>query len=199
MKYKKREHEIPFRTFQPGKRAYLFRFSNGTNRRHVFHLLPNRDFRKLWLNGKRRPKFFISLIYKCFKASAKNSTNRTIMIITTSSPPRFMSVRWIRLISGNTDSGIRKIFGRGIRNHGKFGLWNPESWVLESEIQLEESRIPLTIGTQNTESKSHWQRSGIQELVSGIQAVESGIQIPLLGGNGLRSISNMWSSKIMPS
>ena len=49
-------------------------------------------------NGKRRPKFFISLIYKCFKASAKNSTNRTIMIITTSSPSRFMSVRWIRLI-----------------------------------------------------------------------------------------------------
>ena len=98
MKYKKREHEIPFRTFQPGKRAYLFRFSNGTNRRHVFHFLPNRDFRKLWLNGKRRPKFFISLIYKCFKASAKNSTNRTIMIITTSSPSRFMSVRWIRLI-----------------------------------------------------------------------------------------------------
>ena len=73
-------------------------FPMGQNRRHVFHLLPNRDFRKLWLNGKRRPKFFISLIYKCFKASAKNSTNRTIMIITTSSPSRFMSVRWIRLI-----------------------------------------------------------------------------------------------------
>jgi len=26
MKYKKREHEIPFRKFQSGKRAYLVRF-----------------------------------------------------------------------------------------------------------------------------------------------------------------------------
>ena len=32
--------------------------------------------------------------------------------------------------------------------HG-LGLWNPESWVLESGIQLKESGIPLTIGIQN--------------------------------------------------
>ena len=48
------------RKFQPGKRDHLFRFStffwefsSGTNRRNVFHLLPNRKFRKFWLNGKR--------------------------------------------------------------------------------------------------------------------------------------------------
>ena len=29
------------------------------------------------------------------------------------------------------------------------GMWNPESWALESGIQLKESRIPLTIGIQN--------------------------------------------------
>ena len=37
----------------------------------------------------------------------------------------------------------------GFRNPGKFYLWNPESWVLESEIQLKESGIPLTIGILN--------------------------------------------------
>ena len=56
------EREFPFGTFQPGQRAYLFRFSfffqefsTGTNRRNVFHLPPNRNFRKFWLNGKRPP------------------------------------------------------------------------------------------------------------------------------------------------
>ena len=32
------------------------RFSSGTNRQNVFHLPPNRKFRKFWLNGKR-PRF----------------------------------------------------------------------------------------------------------------------------------------------
>ena len=42
--------------------------------------------------------------------------------------------------------------GIQIRNPGNFGLWNLESWALESEIQLKESRIqiPLTnTGIQN--------------------------------------------------
>ena len=54
------EHEIPFGKFQPGKRVHLFRFStfsgnfpSETNRRNVFHFLPNRNFRKVWLNEKR--------------------------------------------------------------------------------------------------------------------------------------------------
>ena len=34
-------------------RAHLFGFSSGTNRRNVFHLSPNRKFRKFWLNGNR--------------------------------------------------------------------------------------------------------------------------------------------------
>ena len=46
---------------------------------------------------------------------------------------------------GNLDSGIWEIFVCGIRNTGKFGMWHPESWVLESRIQHKESRIPLTI------------------------------------------------------
>ena len=28
-------------------------------------------------------------------------------------------------------------------------MWNPESWALESGVQLKESRMPLTIRTEN--------------------------------------------------
>ena len=53
----------------------------------------------------------------------------------------------------NPDSGlIREIFACKIRNPGKLCLWNPESRVLESGIQLKESRIPLTIGNKNPSS-----------------------------------------------
>ena len=38
------------------------------------------------------------------------------------------------------------------RNPEKFCLWNPESWALESGIQLRESGIPLTIEIQNPSS-----------------------------------------------
>ena len=41
---------------------------------------------------------------------------------------------------------------KGIRKLGKVRLWNPESPVLESGIQLKESRIPLMIETQNPSS-----------------------------------------------
>ena len=38
-----------------------------------------------------------------------------------------------------------------------FSLWNPESWVLESGIQLKESGIPLRIGIQNPcSTKKDW-------------------------------------------
>ena len=40
---------------------------------------------------------------------------------------------------------------------GKFCLWNPESWVLQSGIQLKESGLPLTIGIQNrSSSDKYW-------------------------------------------
>ena len=55
---------------------------------------------------------------------------------------------------GNSDSGIREVFVCGNLESGKFKLWNPESWALDSRIQPMESRIPLTMesGIQNPSS-----------------------------------------------
>ena len=51
------------------------------------------------------------------------------------------------------------------QNTGKICSWYPESWTLESEIQLKESGIPLTIGIRN--------ESGIQYVKSlGLPYVE---------------------------
>ena len=44
----------------------------------------------------------------------------------------------------------------GLRSPGKFCLWNPESWVLDSGIQLKESGIPLKIGIQNSSSRDKY-------------------------------------------
>ena len=41
------------------------------------------------------------------------------------------------------------LFAQYFRNLGNFCLWNPESWALESGIQLKESRIPLKVGIRN--------------------------------------------------
>ena len=48
------------------------------------------------------------------------------------------------------ESRIRENFAceAGIRE--KVYLWNPESWDLESEIQLKETGIPVTIGIHNS-------------------------------------------------
>ena len=43
-------------------------------------------------------------------------------------------------------------FACGIRNQGKVCMWNPESWALESVIQLKESGILFAIGIQNPSS-----------------------------------------------
>ena len=61
---------------------------------------------------------------------------------------------------------------------GKFWLWNPESWALESGIQLKESGILLTIVIQNPRStcSTDMTKTGIQYLESRIQGVESRIQ-----------------------
>ena len=61
------------------------------------------------------------------------------------------------------------------RNPRNFCLWNPESWALESGIQLKESGIPLTIGIQNPSSTA-LTKTRIQYLESGIHGVESRIQ-----------------------
>ena len=45
--------------------------------------------------------------------------------------------------------GIRERFTCGILDLRNICLCNPESWPLESGIQLQESGIPLTIGIQN--------------------------------------------------
>ena len=50
------------------------------------------------------------------------------------------------------ESGIRENFACRIRNPGKLCIWNLESWVLESGIQLKESGIPLTIGIKDLSS-----------------------------------------------
>ena len=73
------------------------------------------------------------------------------------------------------ESGFRNRpnFACGIRNRKNFCLWNAGFWVLQSRIQLKESRIlvPLT-------------KTGIQYLESGIHGVESSPRrhwIPLRG------------------
>ena len=70
---------------------------------------------------------------------------------------------------------------KGIRNLRKFCLWNAESLVLESGIQLKESRIPLMIGTQNpSSSDKDW------NLVPGIWNPQCEIQNPRLSWIPLR-------------
>ena len=73
-----------------------------------------------------------------------------------------------------------------ILNLGNHCLWNPESWALESGIQLKESRIPLTISYDwNPESTKSTDKA--QNPVPGIRihSVESRIQeylgLPYIG------------------
>ena len=70
-------------------------------------------------------------------------------------------------------------------NPAKFCLWNPESWGLESGIQLKESGILLTIGIQNPSSTDKYGNP-----VPGIRNPQRLLQnprqpwIPLHGVNG---------------
>ena len=54
-----------------------------------------------------------------------------------------------RVLKGIRIPESEKILTCRIRNSGKFCSWNPESWALESRIQLKGSGILLTIGIQN--------------------------------------------------
>ena len=63
-------------------------------------------------------------------------------------------------------------------------MWNPESWVLESGIQLKESRIPPTIEFRNPNSTDKEYR--IQYLESRIYGEESRILNSLTWGNASR-------------
>ena len=66
----------------------------------------------------------------------------------------------------------------GIGNPGNFCLWIQESRVLESEIQLKDIGIPLTVGIRNPRSTNT--ESRIQDLKSGIPSMGSRIQGCLL-------------------
>ena len=50
--------------------------------------------------------------------------------------------------------GVRECSSCGIRNPGKYCYWNPKCWALESEIQVKESGVPVTIGIQNPRLES---------------------------------------------
>ena len=66
------------------------------------------------------------------------------------------------------------VWNSWLRNPGNLCLWNPESWALESGIQLKESGIPLTIEIRNQSSTD--KESGIQYFESEMHGVESRIQ-----------------------
>ena len=87
----------------------------------------------------------------------------------------------------------------GFPNPGKFCLWNPESWGLESGIQLKESGILPTIGIQNPSSTDKYGNP-----VSGIRNPQRGFQNPRLpwiplhevNDNSIRSKEKLYSSYI---
>ena len=56
---------------------------------------------------------------------------------------RWKNFRWCRQFSCTLISP--HVWESGFRNQGNFCMWNPESWALESGIQLKESIISLTI------------------------------------------------------
>ena len=68
---------------------------------------------------------------------------------------------------------IREIFACGIQTPGKFCLWNPDSWALESEILLKESGIPLMIGIRNLSSTDQKLESGTWNPQSTVRNRES--------------------------
>ena len=74
-----------------------------------------------------------------------------------SSPSRESDIRLLSYFFNMSphvrDFGIRDIFACGIRNPRGFEFGIPESWALESGIQLKESGILLTTGVQNPSSK----------------------------------------------
>ena len=74
----------------------------------------------------------------------------------------------------NPDSSIWEIIACEIQNPGNSCLCNPESWALQSGLQLKEYRIPVIIGIRNPSSID--KETGFQELESGIHCVESRIQ-----------------------
>lgn len=65
--------------------------------------------------------------------------------------------------------------GFRILESGKFHLWNPEAWDLDSGMQLKEPEILLTIGTLNPNSTE--KESRIQNLEFGIHGVITRFQV----------------------
>ena len=76
---------------------------------------------------------------------------------------------WVLILFGATTCLC--VMSRNIES----GILNPESWVLDSGIQLKDSRIPLTIGIQNPSSTDkYW------NPVPGIRNPHRRIQNPRL-------------------
>ena len=75
--------------------------------------------------------------------------------------------------------GVLEIFSCGIRNWSRKNLlWNPESWALESGIQLKESGIPLTIGIRNPSSTDKESVTWNPEFKNVLDSLTSGERSP---------------------
>ena len=72
-----------------------------------------------------------------------------------------------RPMQGSPIFGIKEIFDCGIRDWGSFSSKNPETWALESGVQLKESGIPLMIGLSGIQVPRD-KESSIQYLGTGI-------------------------------
>ena len=81
----------------------------------------------------------------------------------------------------------------GFCDPGPFCLWNPESWALESRIQLKEYGIPPTTGISNLSSiEKDW------NPVPGIRNPRRGIQNQGLSWITLHEASNDWHGMDRP-
>ena len=92
---------------------------------------------------------------------------------------KFMVIHF-RPMQGSPIFGIREIFDCGIRDWGSFSSRNPETWALESGVQLKESGIPLMIGLSGIQVPRD-KESSIQYLGTGIPF--NGFQNPTLSGS----------------
>ena len=102
----------------------------------------------------------------------KESLKERKLIFEGSFLPLTSSSWLVKLKTSNISPHVRE---SGIRNPANFCFWNPESWVLESGIQLKESGIAPMIGIQNPSSTDKdW------NPVPGIRNPQRGIQNPRL-------------------
>ena len=143
-----------------------------------FFLVPSiktretRKWPRAWLKARdERGSFFFSGCRPRF--SRLSPFARTCMSLTKSEKKRDCS-QSTKTRSSDLNFSFTPYKGIRVPESGKFCLWNVESWVLESGIQLKESGIPLTIGIRYPSSSA--KGSGIQYVKSRIHGVESRLQ-----------------------